>query len=401
MERIKKRVFIAIHYMEIGGAESSLVGLLQSFDYQIVDVDLFVYSHRGELMQFIPEQVNLLPEIPEYTQIESPLRQVFRDGYWKIGLARIKAKVQFRLYCMRKRVKESAAGFQYDGDAVAPFLPFLFYLGEYDLAISYLNPHNIVRDKVKAKKKIAWIHTDYGRVDVNVKKELIIWAAYDYVISISPDVTKSFLDKFPALAPKIVEMENIISPSFIRKRASEVSVSGEMVNDGIRILSIGRFAYAKNFDNVPDICSRMIKKGFCSFKWYIIGYGQEEALIRQNIVQSGMQDYVVLLGKKSNPYPYIRDCDVYVQPSRYEGKSIAVREAQILCKPVIITNYPTAMSQIQDGRDGIIVPIDNESCADGVVRFLNNVEKQEEIIAYLKAHDFGNESAIITLYSLM
>ena len=118
----------------------------------------------------------------------------------------------------------------------------------------------------------------------------------------------------------------------------------------MKLLSIGRFTHAKNYDNVPDIARRIVADhGIDDLRWYIIGFGGDEQLIRRNIDRAGMQEHVVLLGKKSNPYPYIKACDLYVQPSRYEGKSVTVREAQILCKPVVVTNYPTAHSQINDG----------------------------------------------------
>ena len=217
-----------MHYMEIGGAEISLIGLLQAIDYSQYDVDLFLHAHRGELMQFIPKEVNLLPEVKEYSMIEKPMVQVLKEGYFRVIFTRLKAKWQFQRYMRRKGITESAASFQYIGDAVTPVLPTLEHLGEYDLAISYLNPHNIVRDKVKAKKKICWIHTDYTRIDINVEQELLVWSAYDHVMSISPDVTKTFLQVFPSLKDKIVEMENILSPTFVRSRAEDFDASEEL-----------------------------------------------------------------------------------------------------------------------------------------------------------------------------
>ena len=106
-------------------------------------------------------------------------------------------------------------------------------------------------------------------------------------------------------------------------------------------------------------------------------------------------------GKKENPYPYIKACDIYVQPSRYEGKSVTVREAQMLCKPVAVTAYPTAASQIQDGVDGVIVPLDNEGCARGLANFITNKNLQERIVAYLQTHDYANASEVEKIYALM
>ena len=110
---------------------------------------------------------------------------------------------------------------------------------------------------------------------------------------------------------------------------------------------------------------------------------------------------VFLLGKKKNPYPYIKACNIYVQPSRYEGKSVTVREAQVLCKPVIVTNYPTAKGQIQDGIDGVIVPLNNEGCAQGIAQVLENKGLQESIANYLTSHDYGNEQEVNKIYALL
>ena len=379
--------------MELGGAEISLIGLLQAMDYSRYDVDLFIHSHQGELMQFIPKDVNLLPEIREYALVEKPMVEVLKAGRLRLLWARLKAKYLFKKYIKKIGVEQSAAIFQYIGDAVTPVLPSLRYLGEYDLAISFLNPHNIVRDKVQAKKKACWIHTDYTRIDINLEKELPVWASYDYIISISPEVSKSFTKVFPSLGNKIVEIENILSPDFVRKRASEFDVHKEIFKEqGItNILSVGRFTNAKNYDNLPDICRRIHGHG-ASVRWYLIGYGGDEDLIRRKISEAGMENYVIILGKRSNPYPYMKACDIYAQPSRYEGKSVTVREAQMLCKPVVVTNYPTAKSQINNGVDGVIVSLDNEDCAQGMADFIRNKKLQDNIIEYLQTHDFGNLS---------
>lgn len=124
-----------------------------------------------------------------------------------------------------------------------------------------------------------------------------------------------------------------------------------MSRRGIKLLSIGRFCTAKNFDNIPNICHRLCEKGLDVY-WYIIGFGSEEGLIKRKIKENRMEERVILLGKKDNPYPYIKHCDLYVQPSRFEGKCVSVREAQMLGKPVVITDYPTAKSQLKNGIDG-------------------------------------------------
>lgn len=400
----KPRIFINMHYMELGGAERALLGLLNALDTDKVDVDLFLNQHTGEFMPLIPDKINLLPERRGFNAIERPMIDILKEGQFGIALGRLRARKHHKKYYSTlsdiEKTFDSSA-FHYVAECVQPYLPPLDDLGEYDLAISFLQPHNIVLNKVKARKKIAWIHTDYSTIHVNAKMELPVWAGFDYIASISPDCTRSFLQTFPSLKSKIIEIENILSSDFIHRQAELLDVASEMPKKGINLLSVGRYCHAKNYDNVPDIIKRLVDNGLKDLRWYIIGFGGDEPLIRQKIADAGMNDHVILLGKKENPYSYINACDIYVQPSRYEGKSVTVREAQVLCKPVIVTDYPTAKSQVQDGIDGVIVPMDNEGCAQGIAKAIENQPLLDKLTEYLASHDYGNESEVNKIYALM
>lgn len=400
----KPRVLINMHYMELGGAERALLGLLNALDTDKVDVDLFLNQHTGEFMPLIPDKINLLPERRGYNAIERPMKQVVKEGQLGVFYGRLKARRQHRRYhdSLPASLKSmDSSVFQYVADAVEPFLPSLDDLGEYDLAISFITPHNIVLNKVRARKKLAWIHTDYSTIHVDVDRELPVWSGYDHIASISPDCTRAFLKTFPSLEHKVIEIENILSPDFVKAQADLLDVSSEIPVGGINLLSVGRYTTAKNYDNVPDIARRIVEAGYRDLRWYIVGFGGDEMLIKQKIAEAGMKDHVILLGKKKNPYPYIKACDLYLQPSRFEGKSVTVREAQILCKPVIVTDYPTAGSQIIDGQDGIIVPMDNEGCARGIIDAINTPSRLHAITDYLSTHDYGNEREIEKIYELI
>lgn len=397
----RPRIFIAAHYLEIGGAEISLIGLLNAIDYSRFDVDLFLYARRGELLALVPEEVNILPEIPAYAQMENPIREVISKGHWRQALARLRAKVKYDRWRRRNNPPSPEAFFQYLDNEITPGLPSLHNLGEYDLAVNFIALKNQIPAKVRAKKTAVWIHTDFSTIPLNAPLELPAWKAYDHIVSISPQVTASFTNVFPSLAPKITEIENILSPAFVRARAEAFDAKAELDADGaVKLLSVGRFCTAKNYDNVPDICRRIVEKGL-DIVWYIIGFGGDEDLIRRKIAEAGMEKRVIILGKKTNPYPYIKACDIYVQPSRYEGKSVTVREAQMLCRPVAVTDYKTASSQIADGVNGRIVPMANEACADALAAFIADTDLQARIIRNLTTGDFGNESEIDKFYDLI
>ena len=313
---MKKKLLIVSHALELGGAERSLIGLLDALDPERWDIDLFLLRHQGELIADIPEYVNLLPEVPAYTVLARPMKDTLREGHVLLTAARLTGRIAAGRYAKKHGHTESGVALEYSHKFTCPLMPKIQPGTEYDLAISFLTPHYFVAKKVQAKQKIAWIHTDYSRVQVNIPSETAMWSAYNYIASISDAVTESFLEVFPSLKHKVVLIENILPECLIKRQAMEPVETDMPANGCIRLLSIGRYCTAKNFDNVPDICSRLVSAGL-NVKWYIIGFGGDETLIRKKIEDAGMKDRVILLGKKANPYPYIKACDLYVQPSRY------------------------------------------------------------------------------------
>ena len=396
-----KKIFIMAHSMEIGGAERALLGILENIDTKNYEVDLFLLRHKGELMKYIPKNINLLPESKEYSSLGVPIIDVLRKKQLKLAYARYVGKKE-----AAKRIKDlNISG---DNDIVNEY-SHKYTVGvlpaindkEYDLAISFMSPHYFVSEKVQARKKVAWIHTDYATFQVDIESETNMWNQYDYIISISEDVTKSFLKVFPTLKTKVFLIENIIPVEYMEMLGNEFSVETEMLPDGtFKILTIGRFTPQKKMDEIPIICKGIRALGI-NIKWYIIGFGGDEALIRDKIEENEMQDYVIILGKKENPYPYIKACDIYAQPSRFEGKSIAVREAQIFAKPVVITNYSTAKSQLVDGVDGVIVPMDIQGTIDGIAKLIGDRELQKKLSDNTKQKDYINKNEIEKIYLLM
>lgn len=391
-----KKILIFSQAMELGGVEKSLLGLLEAIDYTKYSVDLFLMRHSGELMQYIPAEVNLLPEIKAYASLAVPIMQTVKNRQYFVLIGRILGK-----FLAKRRIKklglskDNLVEIEYSHKYTKQIVPQINNI-EYDLAISFLTPHYFVDERVKAKKKIAWIHTDYSRIDMDINSEFKMWNKYNCVIAISDAVANSFSNRFPGLTSKLCVIENILPNKLIADQANEFDVNKEMKHQGITLLSIGRYCVAKNFDNIPEICSKLVDIGLDVY-WYIIGYGSDENLIKEKIEYYKMQKRVILLGKKENPYPYIKACDIYIQPSRYEGKSVTVREAQMLGKPVIITNYPTAISQLDNGVDGIIVSMDNDNCAKEIADVIKNEECQKLLRQACCKRDYSNKREIIKL----
>lgn len=395
----KRRIFINMHYMELGGAERALLGLLNAIDTTKVEVDLFINQHTGPFMKLIPDKINLLPEMRGYNAIERPMKDIAREGQIKVLIARIIAKIKYKIYLKRNHYSRDASASHYVFEEVSKVLPSLHFLGHYDLAISFLDPPHIVQNKVNASKKIEWIHTDWGSHKFNYDLLYKYWKANDYIISISRAITLSFCNAFPGLENKIIEIENILSPSLIRQQALTLSPK-EMQNfDGLKVISVGRLSYQKNFECIPYVV-KILKEAGINLHWWILGPGQRLE-INQAIAETGTQEEISLMGPRDNPYPYMAACDIYVQPSRDEGKSITVREAQILYKPVIITRYATSSSQINSGVDGLICDMNIQAIAEAIRSITHNKEMRNKIVDYLHTHDYGNESEVNKIYKLL
>ena len=159
-------------------------------------------------------------------------------------------------------------------------------------------------------------------------------------------------------------------------------------------------SHAKGIDNAVKALKLLHDKGLNNIKWNVVGYGGDEEMIRKLIKENNLEDSFILLGKKTNPYPYMKVCDLYVQPSRYEGKAVTVTEAQVLGKPVMITNYTTAKSQVKDKVNGYISELSVKGIADGIEMLVNDKTLREFISNNCKKEDFNNSKQLSALYEL-
>ena len=390
-----KNILISSFDMEVGGVERSLISMLNNFDYENYNVDLMLYSHTGDFIDLLPQQPNLLEENKKYKTFRMSISEVLKSRNLSIGLARILARLKSKSY----DIKEIGyVQMQYMWKYSLPFLPKIEK--KYDVAISYLWPHYFVAEKVKAKTKIAWIHTDYSTVDIDIKLDLDMWNKFDYIISISDDVTKSFLSKYPSLKGKIILVENIASPKFVKHMSKEKQNDIDRYNKYFNIVSVGRLCYQKAFDYAIKSLKILHNKGFKYIKWYVVGYGDDEELLRTLIKENSLEESFILLGKKTNPYPYIKECDLYVQPSRYEGKAVTVTEAKILGKPIVITNYTTAESQVDHEVDGYITDLSIEGIADGIEKLYKNESLRNKLSNNCNHTNYSNNYELHKLYEL-
>ena len=383
-------ILIASYDLEVGGVERSLISMLNNFDYDNNKVDLMLYSHTGEFMDLIPKSPNLLEENKKYKTFRMSIAQTIKKGEILIGLSRLLARY--------KSKGNGIAQMQYIWEYALPFLPKNHK--KYDMAISFLWPHYYVAEKVDANIKIAWIHTDYSIIDTDIEMDLKIWNKYDYIAAVSQDCKKSFLKKYPQLKDKVIVIENITSPDFVKRLADE-EIDELKEDNYFKVLSVGRYCEAKGFDNAIKAMKILKDRGYDDIKWYIVGYGSDEAMLKELIKENNLEDSFILLGKRNNPYPYMKKCDLYAQPSRYEGKAVTVTEAQILGKPIMLTNYATANSQVRNGIDGYITELSIDGIADGIEKLYKDKKLRDLLSNNCKNTNYANSYELNKLYSLI
>ena len=249
---------------------------------------------------------------------------------------------------------------------------------EYDYAVCYHMHSPImlryVAGKVKAKNKIAWIHNDFSTTGYAIQKYDKWLQFYDKFIGVSNKVSAEFAEKCPAYAIKTQTVHNIVDEEEIERKASDMSqVESSFINDKrFKIVTVGRFVEQKGFDIAIDAC-RILKEKGADIAWYAIGYGKEEHAMQNAVIENTLQDNFVILGRRSNPYPYMKTADIYVQPSRHEGYPITLCEAKALNKLIVCTNFAGAEEQIINGENGIIVSgINAKDVAEAILGLYND-----------------------------
>ncbi|WP_338789111.1 glycosyltransferase [Metabacillus sp. FJAT-53654] len=395
-----KNILIASFDMEVGGVERSLISMLENFDYKNYVVDLMLYKHQGDFLELVSDKVNLLGEVPQYATFRKSIGEILKDKQYSIGLSRVFSKINAGILGKVKKFEEPGYyQMQLMWKCALPFLPEVNI--QYDVAISYLWPHYFVAEKVSAKKKIAWIHTDFSTVETDIQLDLKMWRKFDYIVAVSEACKTSFLNKYGELKNKVIVIENITSPEFIREMANR-KVDNPMIKDNrFKILTVARLSHAKGIDNAVKALKVLKEKGYHDIAWYVVGYGGDESMIKGLIKESKLDDSFILLGKKTNPYPFIKEADIYIQPSRYEGKAVTVGEAQILSKPVMITKYTTAKSQVKDGFDGYITELSIEGIVSGVEKLYNNFDMRQKLINNCSNTNYSNSFELNKLYKII
>lgn len=392
---MKRQILISITHLGLGGAEKALVSLLNVIDYNKYDVDLQLINDDGFNLKFIPDNVNYLGVLYQNNPYLLPLKQLIIKMFPKVRLDVLFRKLFYVARSKGKNQEEKRFLFwQY----AKPYIKHS--AKKYDTAIAFLDghPHYYIIDKVSADFKVLWVHNDYSKMPI-CKDVISYFKKADCVSTISQKCADELQKLFPELT-SIRLVYNINSPELIWKLSNESTVDPRYFDIRIpKILSIGRICEQKAYHLAVE-AAKLLKQDGVDFKWYILGDGELRNEIEKQVCELGVEEQFIILGVRSNPYPYIKEATVIAQTSIFEGKSIALDESKIMKKPIVCTNYNSAKDQIKNGINGLLVPITAEGIACGIKELLLYPEKQKSLITNLEREDFGVNDSLDNYYKL-
>ena len=371
---MKKKILFVINTLGRGGAENALIQLINNIDKDIYDISLYVILGQGELIEKIPKHVHILNKKFDHASVLSKEgKKNLRKNIIGIAFSRFSFFKNF-FYLLTNFFRMMFSGKIFVDKLLWKMLSdgSDILSEEYDLATAFLEGASTyyVRDHVRAKKKAAFIHVNYLEAGYNRKLDKNVYIDMDKIFAVSEDVRKSFLSEYSECEDKTYIFENILDVKSIIKK-SEESGGFDDAFDGKRILTIARLTAQKAIDVSIDACRILLDKGE-NVKWYVLGDGDLRTKLEEKIKKEGLTDRFILFGVKDNPYPYLKQCDLYVHATKFEGKSIAIREAQVLGKPIIVSDCPSNMELVASGEDALVTKLDAKAISDSIIKLLHD-----------------------------
>lgn len=376
--------------MESGGVSKSMSSLLNVIDTDKYDVDCFISSPTGIFMDTIPASVNILTDKKTtlaFSSFPANIVKLVKHGFWMTACLRVVAA------CLMLINKG------YGGWVLSKILPEIPI--KYDLAVDYNGQHQLyyLIDRIKSKKKITFFHSDYEKWAYYYSLDKLYMPKSDAVFTISEQCTLSLKKYFPSIKEKIGVFENMTPVKLIESLASG-TVADPLVNSCITLITVGHVTETKG-SLLALKAAKILKSNGLDFKWYFLGSLQERNLYKNLLQELQLGDNIVFMGLRKNPYPYINQATILVHPSQFEGKSIALDEAKILGKPIVVTNFSTVNDQFTDRVNASICEMTAEDVAKNILELLENEELRNKYIANLKENQKDNTAEIEKLYQFL
>jgi len=406
-----KKILVVINTLGHAGAEVALMELLRRLTElknpeskrRLYELDLFVLTGQGEMVSELPEGVRLLnKDYNDSPVLSSKGRSYLRKTVLRSCLKRGSA-IKLIPYMFgngismlrRGRILPDKLLWRLLSDSADRFDTI------YDLAVSYLEGGSAyyVADHVNAKKKAAFIHVDYGRAGYTRKLDNDCYLKFDKVFTVSDEVRATFVEAYPECENRTEVFHNMLNREKIIEK-SKMPGGFDDNFDGYRILTVGRLERQKAFEVSVDAMALLKKRGI-NARWYVLGEGSERKKLEEKIEACGLKNDFLLVGAVDNPYPCMAQADIYVHASRFEGKSIAIQEAQILAKPILVSDCSGNREQVKNGTDGLMCSLEAEAIADNIVRILKDEALRTRLGKAAELVNAGQASEIEKIQSLL
>lgn len=369
--RMKIKILFIAQYLQTGGVERSLLALLHQLDYEKYEVDLLLFDYSGVLFSQVPREVNLLPPLFETFSLPlgQAIPQLVRGKQYSLLAAKLLSALAGRL--------SKGVGTARRWSVYRSTLPANEKV--YDAAVSYLDffCNYYVIEKVNAKRKIVYNHMDYhysmGQGWPAPELDEKVFAKSNWIVCVSESASRSLKEYFPGISSKIKVIHNRVSPASIRLQAKEPMGLSEEFAEANSVVTVARLVEEKGIWEAVDACKMLVERGV-KIQWYWIGNGPELHSLEKKVEEYGLEKCFHLLGEKANPYPYMKNSMIYVQPSRTEAHCVAVEEALTLGCPVVVTDIPSFRGQIRNGETGIIAESGTTGLADAIEQLLISAE---------------------------
>lgn len=376
-----KKLLIVINTLGRAGAETALMEMLRRIDPQTYKIYIYVLLGQGEMVHDLPPHVTLLNKQYDDSSVftvegkkslqKKILGQLFKRG---AVFKRFPYLVKHTCIMLSKgKLLPDKLLWRVLSDGARRFDM------EFDLAVAYLEGGSTyyLTDYVKAKKKAAFIHVDYEKAGYTRALDKSCYLSIDKVYTVSDEVKKSFVNVYPECADKTEVFHNLLNREGILKKAE---LPGGFTDnfEGKRILTVGRLTTQKAFE-VSIEAMKLLKEKDEHVRWYVLGEGDQRKKLEELIEKWNLKEDFLLPGAVSNPYPYIKQADVYVHASRFEGKSIAIQEAQILGKPILVSDCNGNREQVIPDVDGMMCELEPEKLCDAIIELLHDREKAERL----------------------
>ena len=363
----KLKIAIVIDSYTKGGVALALQVLLQFLEKQDYEITMFVKNFDNAQMLPVPEGVVCRSwETKQKFSLKNRLLDLL--NYRNFG-----KRIVYQARCLQD------------------------FPGEYDCAIAYQMVDNAVTvatlEKIRAKRRVLWLHgkKNFREKDLAFYDEL--YSKADKIVCVSLETERRFQSLMPKCANKTVTIHNLYDIPFVREQALAPAEDMSLDPGPVKIVSVGRLSKEKGFDRVPAVARRLVDGGY-DFQWYIVGDGDRRAAVEEDIREKHLAARVHLLGHRPNPYPYVENCEIYVQPSYTEGFCTSTMEAKILFKPVVVTDVPGMREQFVSGENGMIVESSEDGIYKGIKQLLDHPELMEKITQNLQAEPISNDEVL-------